>query len=264
MRIALYQGPGGGSVPGNLEVMARHAREAAESGAELLVLPEMFLTGYNIGTDTRALAEPADGPSARKAAALAKEHGLALCYGFPERDGDAVYNSLLLVGPDGSPLASYRKAHLFGPYEQKMFAPGDELAVVRLGGWSVGLAICYDIEFPEMIRSLALAGAELVLCPTALMEPYGFVAETVVPCRSWENQVFAAYANRSGSEGELTYCGLSCVAAPDGTVLTRAGKGEELLLAELDRQAVDAARKVNPYLADRRPSLYASPVKQLP
>ena len=108
-----------------------------------------------------------------------------------------------------------------------------------------------------MVRLLALAGADLVAVPTALMDPFEVVARTLVPARAVENQVFLAYANRCGQEGDLRYCGQSCVVGPDGADLVRAGRGEELVFADLDLDRLRAARALSPYLRDRRPELYA-------
>ena len=110
MRLAVYREKStAGDVPGALELLRRRALAAAEAGADLAIFPEMFLTGYNIGDAVFKLAEPVDGPSAGKAADIARTAGVALLYGYPERDGDTVYNSALLIGRDGAPLANYRK-----------------------------------------------------------------------------------------------------------------------------------------------------------
>ncbi len=260
MRIALYQGPAdSGTVASNLGLMEERAREAASLGAHLLVLPEMFLTGYNLGRDrVHALAEPAAGPSAQAASAIAQRHGIALLYGYPERDGDAIYNAALLIDSEGQRRANYRKAHLFGPDERVTFVPGDSVAtVVPIGGLQVGILICYDVEFPESVRLLALAGAELVAVPTALMPPYEFVPASMIPTRAFENQVFVAYANRCGEENGLRYIGQSCVAAPDGSVLAAAGTDSTLIVADLDPLRYGASRDANTYFRDRRPELYA-------
>ena len=200
----------------------------------------------------------ADGPALARAAAIARRTGLALLYGYPERGpGSAIYNAVRLVGRDGQSLANYRKCHLFGDLDRAMFRAGAGLAeLVDLGGVRIGLLICYDVEFPESVRLLALAGADLVAVPTALMDPFEVVANTVVPTRAVENQVFLAYANRCGREGDLSYCGLSCVVGPNGADLTRAGRTEELILAELDLKRLSASRRDNTNLADRRPELY--------
>ena len=260
MRIAIFQGPAeAGSVARNLRALEERAAAAAGSGADLLICPEMFLSGYAIGAAAAArLAEPADGPAFACAAAIARKTGLALLYGYPERGpGGAIYNAVRLVGRDSQGLANYRKCHLFGDLDRGMFRAGSgPSALVDLGGVRIGLLICYDVEFPESVRLLALAGADLVAVPTALMDPFEVVARTVVPARAVENQVFLAYANRCGREGDLRYCGQSCVVGPDGADLTRAGRGEELILADLDRDRLSAARRDNTYLADRRPELY--------
>lgn len=260
MRIALFQGPEqAGTVADNLQRLEDAARTAAARGARLLVCPEMFLTGYNIGAEAAArLAEPADGPSVRRAAGIAREAGIALAYGYPERaDGGAVFNAAILIDRDGRTLLNHRKCHLFGALDRGMFVPGSgEIALAEIDGVRVGLLICYDVEFPELVRLLALAGADLVLVPTALMEPFDVVARIIVPARAFENQLFVAYANRCGREGKLVYSGLSCVAGPDGVDLVRAGRGEELLTADLDLDALRQSRAVNTYLTDRRPELY--------
>jgi len=252
-----------GDVPGALELLRRRALAAAEAGASLAIFPEMFLTGYNIGDAVFKLAEPVDGPSAGKAADIARTAGVALLYGYPERDGDTVYNSALLVGRDGAPLANYRKTHLYGSEEKRLFAPGDSLMLAELDGLKIGFLICYDVEFPEAVRALALAGAELIAVPTALIRPFDIVARTLVPARAFENQVYVAYAGMCGSEAGLGYCGLSCIVGPDGQDLARAGTGPDLLLADIDLSAISRSRKENPYFIDRNPELYAAPVKPL-
>ncbi|EST24361.1 hypothetical protein N566_25050, partial [Streptomycetaceae bacterium MP113-05] len=229
----------------------------AAAGARLLVAPELHLTGYALGDRTAELAEAADGPGARSVARIAAGHGLAVAYGYPERVGDAVHNSVQLVGPTGERLANYRKTHLYGGYETAHFTPGDELVVqAELDGLRLGLLICYDVEFPETVRAHALAGTDLLLVPTALMRPYEFVAETLLPARAWENQLYIAYADRCGPEGEFDFAGLSCLAAPDGAVHARAGAGEELIIGDADPALLTVSRAQSPYLTDRRPDLY--------
>lgn len=260
MRIALLQcASGAPDTEAGLARLEDAAARAAATGAALLVTPEMFLTGYAIGADTAArLAEPADGPAAQAASAIARRQGVALLYGWPERCGDGgVYNAARLTDADGATLAVCRKTHLYGDLDRAQFAAGQALApVVGLGGLRVGLAICYDIEFPEVARSLALAGAEAILVPTANMRPFESVATRLVPARAEESTVFLAYANYTGREAGYDYCGLSCIVAPDGEDLARAGDGEALLVADLDRARLDAARARLTYLRDRRPELY--------
>lgn len=262
MRLAVYQGPGVSRSPeDNREIMARVARESAERDCDLLMFPELFASGYNIGERMLDLAEPADGPTAEALAAAARESGIAILAGYPERSGDAVYNSAMLIAPDGGHLANARKTHLFGAMEKRLFTPGGALTVASLGELRIGILICYDVEFPEAVRELALQGAELIAVPTALMHPFDRVAQWLLPVRAFENQVFVAYANRCGREGDIEYCGLSCIIAPDGSELARAKKAEELLIADIDPAAFAQARSDNPYLIDRRPELYHSLVE---
>jgi len=260
MRTALLQSSGRpGSVVENLKVLDEAAGRAAAAGAGLLVTSEMFLTGYAIGDDIARLAEPADGDAADAVAETAARHGLAVAYAYPERAGDAVFNSVQLVRADGTRLANYRKTHLFGRFEHDHFTPGDRPVVqAELNGLTVGLLICYDVEFPENARAHALAGTDLLLVPTALMHPFPFVAESVVPVRAFENQMYVAYVNRVGREGEFEFVGLSTLAGPDGIARARAGRAEELVLADADPVFLAASRENNPYLEDRRPGLHGS------
>ncbi len=263
MKIAIHQCEGNSArTEDNLNILRRSALSAAEQGAQLLIFSEMFLTGYNIGDKVLELAETKDGPSRQKAAMIAREANIALLYGYPERFETAVFNSAILIDRTGTMLANYRKTHLYGEEENRLFQPGDYFVVAEIEGVKVGLLICYDVEFPEAVRALALAGAELIAVPTALMQPYCRIAQHVVPVRAFENQIFIAYANRCGYEADLNYCGLSCIVGPDGKDLKRAGTSEELLVAELNIAHIRTSREVNPYLRDLRSTLYLNPVRK--
>ncbi|MFD5050383.1 carbon-nitrogen hydrolase family protein [Streptomyces tendae] len=260
MRTALLQSSGRpGSTVENLKVLDEAAGRAAAAGAALLVTSELFLTGYAIGDDIGVLAEPADGDAADAVAEITGRHGLAIAYGYPERAGERVHNSVQLISADGTRLAGYRKTHLFGCFERDHFTPGEQPVVqAELNGVTVGLMICYDVEFPENVRAHALAGTDLLLVPTAQMHPFQFVAESVVPVRAFENQLYVAYVNRVGHEGEFEFVGLSTLAGPDGIARARAGHAEELVLADVDPAFLAASREANPYLRDRRPGLYGA------
>jgi predicted amidohydrolase len=260
MKIAIYQCEGvAGSKDENLKLLRKTALSAGAQGAQLLICSEMFLSGYNIGDAVFDLAEPADGPAFQSAAAIARDAGIALLYGYPERDGDLVYNSAILIDRKGKNLASYRKTHLYGPEENRLFQKGGGFVIADLDGVKIGILICYDVEFPEAVRTLALAGATLVAVPTAIMQPFCRTCRLLVPARAYENQIFVAYANRCGQEDELIYCGLSCIVGPDGKDRLRAGVDDELLVAEIDMSDIDISRQVNPYLTDLRPELYMPP-----
>jgi predicted amidohydrolase len=260
MKIAVFQGPSqAGDPERNLALLAKTARQASQQGVGLLILSEMFLTGYNIGPErVHSLAEPADGRSAQQIARIAKDTGIALLYGYPERAGDRVYNAAQLIDRNGQCLANHRKTHLFGAIDRDAFSAGSgPPTVAELDGLRLGILICYDVEFPENVRLLALAGVDFVAVPTALMQPYDFIAQSLVCTRAYENQVFLAYANRCGQEHDLHYQGLSCIIGPDGSELARAGNDDEALIsAELDRALLERSRQLNTYLADRQPEQY--------
>jgi predicted amidohydrolase len=257
MKIALYQGPGHiNNVPAAFDLMAAQAAAAKAGGADLLLLPEMYLSGYNIGPEA-AQRQAVTQAGLAPAQEIARAHDIALVFGYPERVGADVANSAILIGADGEILLNYRKSHLFGALDRAMFhAVGDEFPIATYAGFRIGLLICYDIEFPEPARRLALAGADIILVPTAQMEPYDQVARHVIPARAYENQVYLAYANHSGSDDGLDYIGLSSICGPNGAVLAAAGRGEELIFATFDPTLQAAVRKADPLIADRRPELY--------
>lgn len=261
MRIAVYQCVSQPlAVDENLARLARAVESARAEQVDLLLTPEMFLTGYVIGAEAVGrLAQARDGEWARAVGEIARSSGVAVLYGYPERAGEAVYNSVQLVGSDDTAVANYRKTHLYGDLDRSQFRPSDDDSpVVEIGGWRCGLLICYDVEFPENARGLALAGVDVVLAPTANMVPYEVVATTLVPARAYENQVYVVYANYCGREADLEYCGLSCVVAPDGKDVARAGRDEQLIVAELDRDRLEESRREATYLLDRRPEMYRS------
>jgi len=125
-----------------------------------------------------------------------------------------------------------------------------------LGGFSTGLLVCYDVEYPEAVRSLALLGAQLVLIPTALTDDYAAVPDFIVPARSIENQLYIAYCNHAGEENGMRFLGGSCLTGMDGRALAAAGSGEALIIGEISAHAREASARVYPYHNDRRPELY--------
>jgi len=257
MKIGFVQtSPVLGKVEQNL---ARAEELIGDLEADLIVLPELFTTGYDLESRSavEALAEPADGATARRLSELACRRSTYIAYGFAERVGDAVYNAALLVGPDG-PVGGYRKTHLF-MREKTLFDPGESsppvFSIARLGV-NLGLMICFDWVFPEVARTLALGGAQILVHPSNLVMPW---CQAAMLTRSIENRVFAVTANRVGSEGELEFTGQSQVTSPRGELLVRAPERGELAAAvEIDPgQALD--KRINPLndlFADRRPELY--------
>lgn len=240
----------------NLQRLDAAAARARAAGADLLLTPEMFLTGYSIGASTvQALAQPRNGTYATAVADIARRHAIAIVWTYPERDAQgAIYNAAQWTSSTGTPVLHYRKTHLYGELDRSQFsaAPvgGDNSALAPLHGWTIGLLICYDVEFPENTRRLALAGADCVLVPTANMDRYDIVPTTLVSARAFENQIVLAYANYCGTEGGLRYGGLSSVVDALGQPLAAAARDEALLIATLSPQALDDARVQQTHLRE--------------
>ena len=248
LEAGIFQSDGAGLRPAAR--LANLAKAIADQHLDLVVCPELFMSGYDVGNDLHELAEPAGGPFAQSVADLARQTGTAICYGYPERDGETVYNSALVVSGSGAVLANHRKLAIPPGFEQNFFEPGGQLTAFELGGMKCALVICYDAEFPETVRAACMAGAQIVIIPTALGAQWDQVAHRVVPARAFENGCYALYANHAGSEGDITYAGASCIVGPDGRDVARAGKEPELITAALEVAQVAAARRRLPYLTD--------------
>ncbi|MEO1160738.1 MAG: carbon-nitrogen hydrolase family protein [Pseudomonadota bacterium] len=248
LEASIFQSNGAG-----LKVAERLAALGAaitDQQLDLVVCPELFMSGYNVGSDLHRLAEPADGEFARNVADLARHTGTAICCGYPERDGDVIYNSALVVSKSGETVCNHRKLAIPPGFEQNFFTPGNQLTSFRLGGMNCALVICYDVEFPEVVRAACMAGADIVIIPTALGAQWDQVAHRVVPARAFENGCYALYANHAGREGDITYAGASCIVGPDGRDMARAGDRPQLITASLQACRVTAARRRLPYFAD--------------
>jgi predicted amidohydrolase len=259
MKMALWQTRGvAADVDANLEALEHTARQARAGGAALLLCPECWLAGYNIGRQVTQLAQRPDGAAAQRIAAIARANDLAIVYGYAERAAsDTIFNSVQVIGAQGTPLAHYRKTHLFGPDERASYRPGAGFVPpFTFAGLSIGLLICYDVEYPESVRSLALMGADLVLVPTALTDEYSQVPDLIVPTRSLESQVFIAYCNRTGRENGMPFLGRSCITGPDGYPLATAQQDDALLFADIEPEVRAVTSRLYPYRKDRRPELY--------
>jgi len=259
MRLAAFQMVAKtADVAANLAMIETAVAEAKALGAEILVAPELATTGYGAKDAMRDLAEAADGAQASTLAGMAEKHGVALVAGFPERVGDAIYNSAIFAKPDGGRVF-YRKCQLYGRYEHALFQPGDAPPrLTAFGALKFGVLICYDVEFPELVRHLALAGADAVLVPTAQPNTPDapFINGKVVPVRAFENGIAIVYADHAGSDSRFGYAGSSCIALPDGSDGARAPvDGSHVIVADYDPAAYTAVREVNPYLKDRRTDL---------
>ncbi|MFK7862437.1 MAG: carbon-nitrogen hydrolase family protein [Granulosicoccus sp.] len=259
LRLAVAQHvPTPNAVEQSLQRIDNLATQASDS-ADLLLLPEASLTGYNVSLDiARLVAVSRSSDCTETIQTICQRANMAIAYGYIERDGETLFNAVHVIDASGNSVAHYRKCHLWGELDQRLFTAGNSLSpVFTLHGWQLGLLICYDVEFPEAVRHLTLQGAQVIIAPTALMQPWTFVAEHMSRVRAAENQVYFAYANYCGSENDIDYVGLSCIVAPDGDDMARAGSHPELLQATLTRAAISDIRALVPYHVDRRPELYS-------
>lgn len=250
-RLAVGQSPAElGSPKERLAWLRDVLPEVAGLQTDLLLLPELFATGYNIADKIAARAQPRDGSTAQAIAALAKMHGVAIHYGFAEADGIDIYNAAQCFGPDGTLLGGHRKLVIPPGFEQSHFKRGKGCTLFSYRGLRIATLICYDAEFPETARHAASLGAELILVPTALGDQWGWVSQTMIPSRAYENGVFLAYANSAGTENGMRFLGQSFIAAPDGQEIARAGMSPELIYGEIKREKVAASQSRLPYLDD--------------
>ena len=212
----------------------------------------------------RALAEPLDGPLVRAFRDKARELGIVVVLNFYERDGDATFDSSPVIDADGTLLGVTRMVHITEYacfHEQGYYSPGDRGApVFETRAGKIGVAICYDRHFPEYMRALALAGADLVVIPQAGAVgewPEGLY-EAEMRVAAFQNGYFTALCNRVGKEDCLEFAGESFVCAPDGSVTARAGTGtEEILYADVDLASCAGSHARQLFLAHRRPELYS-------
>ena len=251
--IALAQVAGGRGDP---DAAARMAEEAAAAGASLICFPEQFMTGWSPEIPPGG-GEPLDGPFTAAFSEIAKKNSITVVGSIIEAgQGQRPQNTTVVLGPGGDILAAYAKIHLFSPGgEDRCYTAGDRIATFTVDGTTFGLAVCYDLRFPELFRIYALAGAECVLVPAAWPCCRVRHWETLLPARALENRYYVAGVNTAGGPDGV-YCGGSLAADPDGAVIARAGAGEEPLFVKLDPAAVHAAQKSLPSLSDRRSDLY--------
>lgn len=261
MRVGYYQfDPLFGEVKRNLDTVASRL---ADVDCDLIVLPELFTSGYQFVSreEVEALAEPVPGGlTTKRLGEIARDRRMHVVAGLPEADGGRFYNSAVLIGPAGF-IGVYRKTHLF--FEETLyFSPGETgFPVWDIGLARVGLLVCFDWIFPEAARTLALKGAEILCHPSNLILPH---CPDAMITRCLENRVFSITANRIGAEqrgegGRLGFIGRSEVVSPDGRVLHRASSDQEdLAVIEID--PTEARNKninsFNDLLRDRRPNLY--------
>ena len=253
-------------VDANVERLRKALQETARNGAALTIFPECALTGYCFAdlAEARQVAQRLDGDATVALVAACRELGVHAVFGTVEADGDRVFNTAVLAGPNGV-IGSYRKVHL--PYlgVDKFATYGDRpFAVHQAGDLKVGMEICYDAAFPEESRALTILGAELIALPTNWPPGAECVAGHVLNTRAMENAVYFAACNRVGTEAGFRFIGRSRICAPDGSTLaTVDDDSEAVLYAEIDpavARSKRVVRKVGEHaidrLADRRPEMY--------
>jgi predicted amidohydrolase len=271
MQVAIAQiDPQLGEKERNLAVCVARMEEAAAAGAQLLVLPECAIPGYMFDSGDEALpyAEEIPGPSTEALERECARLGLYVVCGLLERDGDMLRNAAVFVAPDGL-IGTYRKTHLPFLGVDRFVVPGDALPVFDTPLGRVGIEICYDLRFPEVTRTLALRGADVIAHPTNFPMAAKIQTELITVARAAENRVYLLTANRVGKERRGEFCGWSQIVDPYGKRLAEAGEREEtLLVGEVD---VDKARdkdyvipgEYELYLfGHRRPELYGALVEE--
>src|SRR5919197_1692212 len=272
MRVAVAQlEPQLGEKERNLEACLARVEEAAAAGAELIVLPECAIPGYMFDSPEEAMpfAEEVPGPSTEALERESGRLGVHLVCGLLERDGDALRNCAAFVGPDGL-IGKYWKTHLPFLGVDRFAVPGDELPVYDTPLGRVGVEICYDLRFPEVTRTLALKGADIVCHPTNFPMAARVQTELITTARAAENRIYLLTANRVGKERWGEFCGWSQIVDPYGRRLAEAGETEEaLLVADVELERARDKDYVIPgeyelYLfGHRRPELYGALVEEV-
>ncbi len=256
MKIAMVQM---NVVSGNIEQNRRHGLEltrlAAET-ADVIVLPELWTSGYSL-RQVAAFAETETGPTIQGLSEIARHKQVVIIGGSVAfRQGSSIYNGLFVVTRAGL-LADYQKIHLFSLLnEGDFFAAGQILCLFDLAGRTAGAAICYDLRFPEIFRSLALQGAAIIFVPAEWPTARGDNWRVLVQARAIENQIFICAVNCVGQHKNQPFLGHSLLVGPDGTIVTEGDAQENIFYGEIDFTAVDEARRSMTILTDRREDLY--------
>ncbi|WP_010632054.1 carbon-nitrogen family hydrolase [Sporolactobacillus vineae] len=232
-------------------------REALKAGPDVVVLPELWTTGYDLENLTETA--DSDGTAIRKLAGKwAAENKINMIAGSTAQKTDSgIYNTLTVFDRSGACVKAYSKVHLFRLMREHLFLKaGDSDGLFSIDGTPAAGFICYDIRFPEWIRKHVLLGAKVLFIPAEWPEPRLDHWRTLLTCRAIENQAFVVACNRSGSDPENTFAGHSIVISPWGEVIAEAGAEEQVLTADIDLAAIDDVRARIPVFEDRRPELY--------
>jgi predicted amidohydrolase len=233
-------------------------QHAAASGAEMICFPEQFPTGWN--PDSLLSAEGMNGHIVLALCEMAKKYHIGILGSFrrKEVDEDSLpKNSAIAIGKEGNILARYDKIHLFRPGgEDRGFSPGSNLGIFKLGPLTCGIAICYDLRFPELFRIYAQQGVQVIFVPAAWPERRINHWELFITARACENQMFVSGINTTGKTPVDTYTGSSMTADPNGSIICKANVAEQLLFCDIDPDLVESARSSFPVAKDCRDALY--------
>jgi predicted amidohydrolase len=247
-----------GDVKSNLALIRKVSAWIRKS--DIVCFPELSTTGYALGRKWAELAEEVPGTVTDELSKIASEHGFYLICGVDERgkgeEMREIYDSAVLIDPNGKLVGVYRKVHLWGS-ERKYFTSGRSFPVFRTKLCMIGIGICYDLEFPESTRVLARKGAKLVFYPSAQPSNARKMVEIYVRSRSSENCLFTAFSNRVGYEGNLSFFGESQINSPDTRILAEAGKRQGFVSAKVDLKLLDEQRGLLPYLRELEPNAYS-------
>lgn len=246
----------------NLRKIVEFTNKAKEQGADLVIFPELCLTGYVLHDQIYELAEVVPGPSTARVEKLANKTGMHIIFGMPELSGKTkatIFNTAVFVGPEGF-IGKFRKMYLptHSVFEEKRyFRPGYQTAVFNTAVGNIGLFICYDIFFPEVCRLTRLKGGELLVCISASPAVRRGYFEILTAARALENTAFLAYVNLAGVEDGLQFWGGSRVIGPTGDLLAKAKYDEEdFVICEVDYSDMRPAETFIPMLRDLRPEIF--------
>ncbi len=238
----------------NLNKTAELVSTASKKGADFVCLPEYLSIG-NIPERCSKFAEPVPGYVTDRLGVIAKENGIYIVASIPEIADDKIYNTAILIDPCGEILAKYRKIHLFME-EQDYISHGGEYAVVDTEFGKVGLMICYDVIFPEIARSLALQGVDIVFMPANWPTPFLSQWRLATSARALDNQIWLVATNRIGADDKFPYPGRSRVVNPYGEPVVECGDKEEVLVAVVDGKVTEGFKNTVNFLKDRYPGVY--------
>lgn len=243
----------------NLDRVRALASEAADAGSDVLVLPELWSTGYALEQAPQLATELSEGVFA-DINQLARQHRLHIVGSCLSVMAEQQFgNTLTWVAADGATLAKYSKLHLFRLMEEEKFLTAGESPTVAATPWgAAGLSICYDLRFPELFRSYALSGAEMIFLPAEWPHPRLAHWRTLLRARAIENQLFVVACNRVGESKGTKFCGHSCIIDPWGETVIEADESEAVFTAQIDTAQVGEIRKKIPVFDDRRPEVYGS------